>query len=192
MEIRIAEPGDAEAIRSIYAPYVADTAITFEYDIPDVQEFQRRIENTLERYPYLVALEQGNVIGYAYAGPFRPRAAYQHSVEASIYVNRKQTGKGVGRILYTELEKILLRQNVYVMYACITATEREQDEHLTNKSILFHEHLGYTLAGRFFHCGYKFDKWYSMIWMEKRIGEQPDHPEAFLPYPDLLHKEKDV
>jgi len=192
MEIRIAEPGDAEAIRSIYAPYVADTAITFEYDIPDVQEFQRRIENTLERYPYLVALEQGNVIGYAYAGPFRPRAAYQHSVEASIYVDRKQTGKGVGRILYTELEKILLRQNVYVMYACITATEREQDEHLTDKSILFHEHLGYILAGRFFHCGYKFDKWYSMIWMEKRIGEQPDHPEAFLPYPDLLHKEKDV
>jgi len=192
MEIRIAEPGDAEAIRSIYAPYVADTAITFEYDIPEVQEFQRRIENTLERYPYLVALEQGNVIGYAYAGPFRPRAAYQHSVEASIYVDRKQTGKGVGRILYTELEKILLRQNVYVMYACITATEREQDEHLTDKSILFHEHLGYILAGRFFHCGYKFDKWYSMIWMEKRIGEQPDHPEAFLPYPDLLHKEKNV
>ena len=192
MEIRIAEPGDAEAIRSIYAPYVADTAITFEYDIPDVQEFQRRIENTLKRYPYLVALEQGTVIGYAYAGPFRPRAASQHSVEASIYVDRKQTGKGVGRILYTELEKILFRQNVYVMYACITATEREQDEHLTNKSILFHEHLGYTLAGQFFHCGYKFDKWYSMIWMEKRIGEQPDHPEAFLPYPDLLHKEKDV
>ena len=190
MEIRIADPGDAAAIRNIYAPYVTDTAITFEYDVPDVQEFQRRIDNTLKRYPYLVALEQGTVIGYAYAGSFRPRAAYQHSVEASIYVDRKQSGKGIGRILYTELEKILLRQNVHVMYACITATEWEQDEHLTDKSILFHEHLGYTLVGRFFHCGYKFDKWYSMIWMEKRIGEQPDHPEAFLPFPDLVQKEK--
>lgn len=192
MEIRIADAGDAERIREIYAPYVTDTAITFEYDVPDVQEFERRIDNTLKRYPYLVALEQGTIIGYAYAGPFRPRAAYQHSVEASVYVEHSHAGKGVGRLLYGELEKILQRQNVTVVYACITATEREQDEHLTNGSILFHEHVGYTLVGRFFHCGYKFDKWYSMVWMEKRIGEQPEHPEEFLPFPDLVSKEQDV
>ena len=185
LKIRTAETGDAEAIRNIYAPYVADTAITFEYDVPDTDEFAGRIGRTLVRYPYLVAEENGEIVGYAYAGYFRPRAAYQHTVEVSIYVAMGQTGKGIGRQLYHHLERILLRQNAFVLYACITKTEREDDEYLTDGSILFHSKMGYETVGSYYHCGYKFGRWYSMIWMEKRICDLPQEPDAFIPYPEL-------
>ena len=183
MIIRFASENDAEAIRKIYAPYVTDTAITFEYTVPDTDEFVRRIKNTLANYPYLVAQEHEKVVGYAYAGPFRPREAYKHSCEVSIYVSRDCTGRGIGRALYNELEKHLAKQNVFVLYSCITETERENDSHLTDGSIKFHEKMGYSLAGKFYHCGYKFGKWYSMRWMEKVIAPRPAVPDAFIPFP---------
>ena len=185
MKIRIANINDAEAIKNIYAPYVEKTAITFEYDIPEVSEFEGRIKRTLAGYPYLVAEDADGIVGYAYAGAFRPRAAYQHAVEVSIYVAAGRTGKGVGRQLYQYLEKLLLHQNVFVLYACITETERRDDGYLTDGSILFHSRMGYKTVGRYFHCGYKFGRWYSMIWMEKRICELPEQPDAFISFPEI-------
>lgn len=185
INIRLASVEDAPAIRKIYAPYVTDTAVTFEYDVPDVTEFVRRITVTLENYPYLVAEKNGTVVGYAYAGPFRPRAAYRHTAEVSIYVDREQTGQGTGKRLYRELERLLVLQNVVVAYACITETERTDDMHLTDRSIRFHEKMGYALAGQFYHCGYKFGKWYSMRWMEKRIAEEPEMPDPFIPFSQM-------
>ena len=185
MIIRLATVQDAAQIRRIYAPYVTDTAVTFEYEVLDVKEFEERIRHTLQKYPYLVAVDEGRIVGYAYAGAFRPRAAYQHSVEVSIYVDRAEGGKGTGRKLYQELERRLALQNVFVAYACITMTERVSDPYLTDGSIRFHEKMGYTLAGSFHHCGYKFGRWYSMIWMEKEICNKPEKPEAFLNYSDL-------
>ena len=182
MEIRISTENDAEAVQRIYAPYVTDTAVTFEYCVPELSEFVRRIGNTLKNYPYLVAEENGIVVGYSYAGPFRPREAYKHSVEVSIYIDRNQTGRGIGKALYRKLEEYLVRQNVFVCYACITETERENDEHLTDGSIHFHKKMGYDLTGVFHHCGYKFGKWYSMRWMEKVIAPRPDLPEEFIPF----------
>ena len=182
MKIRLAGPQDAAQIRRIYAPYVTDTAVTFEYEVPDVEEFSERIRKTMQKYPYLVAEEAGRILGYAYAGVFRTRAAYQHSVEVSIYVDQTEGGNGVGRKLYQELERRLVLQNVFVSYACITMTERTDDPFLTDGSIRFHEKMGYTLAGRFHHCGYKFGRWYSMIWMEKSICSRPEQPELFLPF----------
>ena len=185
MEIRTATPQDAAEIRRIYAPYVTDTAVTFEYDVPDADTFAERIHHTLERYPYIVAVQEGKIIGYAYAGAFRPRAAYQHAVEVSIYVDRAEGRKGTGRELYRELERRLLRQNVFVLYACITMTDRIRDPYLTDGSIRFHEKQGYALAGSFRHCGYKFGRWYSMIWMEKNISSRPEAPGEFIPFPEL-------
>ena len=97
MEIRLATMEDAEEILAIYAPYVRNTAITFEYDVPDINEFRSRIESTLENYPYLVAVKEGRIIGYAYAGAFRKRAAYQHSAEMSIYLDEQCRQQGIGR-----------------------------------------------------------------------------------------------
>lgn len=182
MKIRLADVKDAEIIRRIYAPYVVNTAITFEYDVPDAAEFEKRIENTLKNYPYLIAEEDGAAVGYAYAGPFRTRAAYRYSAEASIYLDQDWTGRGIGRALYQELEKYLVRQNVFVLYACITETEREYDSNLTDGSIRFHEKMGYTLSGKFCDCGYKFGKWYSMRWMEKQLAPRTDMPEEFIPF----------
>ena len=88
MNIRSASPDDAERLLEIYAPYVAETASSFEYDVPTVEEFRGRIENTLLKYPYLVADEDGRAVGYCYAGRFHSREAYLHSVEVSIYIDR--------------------------------------------------------------------------------------------------------
>lgn len=112
--IRTAAPSDAEDMLRIYAPYIEKTAITFEYDVPSVEEFRSRIEHTLEKYPYLVAEEDGKIVGYTYASVFKARAAYNHCVETSIYVDMDCQRKGIG---------------------------------------------------------YKFGKWFDMIWMEKMIGE---------------------
>ena len=168
--IRTAKITDAEQILNIYSYYIEKTAITFEYDIPSIEEFRDRIESTLKKYPYLVEEENGKILGYAYAGTFKDRAAYDWSVETSIYVDKDLEKRGVGRKLYEALEKALVEQGIKNAYACI-AYPIEEDEYLTKNSVEFHEHLGYKLVGRFHKCAYKFDRWYDMVWMEKFLGE---------------------
>ena len=170
IEIRTASVSDAEKLLEIYKPYVEKTAISFEYEVPTVEEFAQRIENTLKKYPYLVALKDGKILGYAYASEFKERAAYDWAVETSIYVLEDSRATGIGKRLYECLEKSLAFQNILNMNACIACTDTE-DEHLTNGSIAFHEKMGFLTVGKFHAVGYKFGKWYDMIWMEKHIGE---------------------
>lgn len=175
LKIRKAERSDAAELLAIYAPYVRETAISFEYEIPTVEEFQKRITEILERYPYLAALKGDEIIGYAYASAFKERAAYDWAVESSIYLKKEYRGFGYGKILYTAFEQELKQRNFLNINACIAYTE-EEDEHLTNASVKFHQHMGYRLVGRFQKCGYKFGKWYDMVWMEKLIGEHERIP----------------
>ena len=168
--IRMANPADAQALLNIYAPYVINTAITFEYDVPSVEEFASRIAHTLEKYPYLIAEEGGNILGYAYASPFHDRPAYGWAVETSIYVDQNIKHRGIGRKLHDALESTLREQGILNMNACI-AYPPEEDEHLDKNSVEFHAHMGYRLVGEFYKCGYKFNRWYNMVWMEKLIGE---------------------
>lgn len=174
--IRMASPADAPAMLEIYAPYVRHTAITFEYDVPSIGEFSQRMESTLGFYPWLAAEENGRIIGYAYAGPFKARRAYKWAVETSIYVARDCRGRGVGRMLHNALEEILHRQGILNMCACIAVPHDREDETLTLGSVRFHEALGYRMVGRFDRCGCKFGRWYDMAWMEKHIGEHAEHP----------------
>lgn len=174
--VRPAVPDDAKRLVEIYAPYVEDTAITFEYEVPSIQAFAHRISNTLERYPYLVAEQSGQIVGYAYVGPFHDRPAYDWSVETSIYVDRNIRHMGVGGILHKALEDELKGRGFLNMNACIAYIERA-DEHLDDNSVCFHEHLGYRMVGQFHKCGYKFGRWYDMVWMEKIIGEHGADPE---------------
>lgn len=183
MNIRIATPDDAQAIVQIYAPYVTETAITFDYDVPTVSEYAEKISHILASYPFIVAEEEGRIIGYAYASIFRVRVAYIHTVEVSIYVDRDYHGRGTGRALYLELERLLALQNVYILYACITTTERADDAHLDDGSVHFHEKMGYRHIGGHPLSGYKFGKWYSVVWMEKVIASRPDVPDDFIPFP---------
>lgn len=170
MKVRTATPDDAEKLLAIYAPYVEHTAITFEYEVPSAEEFRKRIENTLKKYPYIVAEYEGKPVGYAYAGRFHEREAYDRCVETSIYVDKSMKHMGIGRILYDELERELRNRGFLNMYACI-AYPKTEDEYLNKNSAEFHAHLGYRLVGEFYDCGYKFGRWYNMIWMEKLIGE---------------------
>ncbi|QNM06520.1 GNAT family N-acetyltransferase [Qiania dongpingensis] len=170
VKIRTAKIEDAEKLLEIYVPYVERTAITFEYDVPSVEEFAGRIRHVLKRYPYLVAEQNGEVLGYAYAECFKDRAAYDWAVETSIYVDQGKKHKGTGGSLHRALEQILKEQGILNMNACI-AYPQEEDEYLTKNSVEFHEHLGYRLVGEFRQCGYKFGRWYNMVWMEKHIGE---------------------
>ena len=186
--IRAAVPGDAAALLEIYAPYVEQTAITFECAVPSEAEFAARIEATLHRYPYLVAVRDGAPVGYAYTGVFKARSAYDWAAETSIYVRQDARGAGLGRALYTALEAVSKAQNLQNLYACI-ALAAPEDEHLTNDSPRFHERLGYTLAGRFRRCACKFDTWYDMIWMEKFLGEHALPAAPFRPFPSLTADE---
>ena len=175
IKIRPATEADAAEILNIYAPYITDTAITFEYDVPTLEEFTGRIRHTLEKYPYLVAVRDSEIIGYAYAGAFYGRAAYDWSAETTIYVKKGCRHSGVGKLLYQALETALKAQNIINLYACIGYPEVE-DEYLTKNSAQFHAHLGYRMVGEFYHCGYKFDRWYNMVWMEKLLNPEVKHP----------------
>ena len=214
LKFRVARPEDAEALLAIYAPYVEETAITFEYEVPGVEEFRARIAHTLQTYPYIVAVEENKIIGYAYVGRLHERAAYDWTVETSIYVDRSARKHGLGRQLYERLEAILRAMNIISVNACIaypgtmnvatdaaSAADRSQtnlregasdrgagigeDPYLNTNSPDFHAHLGYHLVGHFHACAYKFDRWYDMIWMEKWIAPHPAKPEAMIPFPEL-------
>jgi len=155
--IRTANVGDAPSALAIYAHYVENTAVSFEYEAPSVEEFSARIANTLGRYPYLVVEDDGEIRGYAYAGAFNPRAAYDRSCEVSIYVRHDARGKGYGRALYEALEKDLCERGILNLYACI-ASPVEEDEYLTRDSERFHARLGFERVGEFHKCGHKFGR----------------------------------
>ena len=168
--IRDAKVTDAKAIQTIYTPYVEKTAITFEYNVPTEEEFCRRIETVQQKYPWIVAMVNGQVVGYAYASAFKPRDAYQWAIETSIYVDSNMKRSGIGRQLHKALEQRLKMQGILNMNACISFIDPE-DEYLTQDSVRFHERLGYQNVAHFHQCGKKFNRWYDMIWMEKMIGE---------------------
>ena len=168
--IREATISDVEAMLAIYAPYVERTAVTFEYDVPSLDDFSQRLSKVQSRYPWIVAKEDGRIVGYAYASVFKERAAYQWAVETSIYVDNSLRGCGIGRLLHETLEQRLKAQGILNMNACISFIEPE-DEYLTLDSVRFHERLGYRKVAHFHQCGKKFGRWYDMIWMEKLIGE---------------------
>lgn len=175
---------DAPELVEVYRPYVEKTAITFEYEVPSVEEFTDRIKNISAKYPYLVVEQDGRIIGYAYTSAFHVRKAYEWSAEMSIYLSDRCKGLGLGRKLYEILEDISYKQGITNLYACIGAPEKE-DEYLTNNSINFHDHMGYKLIGRFTRCGYKFSRWYDMVWMEKIIAQHQTDAKDIIPYPML-------
>lgn len=173
--VRSATPSDAGALLRIYAPYVRETAISFEYEPPSEDVFAARIAATLERYPYCVAERDGDPVGYAYASPYKGRAAYDWSVELSVYVDRDARSKGIGRTLYAALEDKLGAMGIVNLYACIVTTDAE-DEFVTFASIRFHESMGFSPVARFPQVASKFGRWYDTVWMFKQIGEHAPNP----------------
>lgn len=164
MNIRLANPSDAASLLAIYAPYVENTAITFEYEVPTIEDFGNRIEKTLEKYPYLVAEEDGLILGYAYASTYYARAAYDWAVELSVYVSLDARGKGVGSKLYDELEDLLDQMGYMHFLACISLPNEA--------SLALHQKRGYQQVARFPKIGYKFERWHDIVCLQKSLDKQ--------------------
>ena len=159
--LRIATETDIPAILAIYAPYIETSTATFEYDVPCLRSFTQRFLDITAQYPWLVWEEKGEILGYAYASAPYSRAAFSWCAEPSIYLKPEARGRGIGKKLYTALEFFLREQGYQVLYALIT------DEN--TPSIRFHQTLGYVQKVHFPNCGFKFNRWLGLVWMEKRI-----------------------
>lgn len=177
MKIARVTIADAAELLAIYGYYVQNTAIAFDYDVPSVEEFQEKIVNITAKYPFLKAVENGEILGYAYANTFKDRKAYDWSVETTIYVKHGKQGLGIGKALYRALENSLQRMGILNLNACI-AVPGQEDAYLTFASYKFHQKMGFTLVGRFHKIGYKFNNWYDIVWMQKIIGEHREFPPA--------------
>ncbi len=179
MKTRVATPADAAELLAIYAQYI-DSAVTFEYELPSVDEFRRRIQATLESYPYLVALKDGKIAGYAYAHRLQPREAYQWSAELSIYLDESSAGHGLGTKLYTQLIDTLQAQGVRTVYGCVTTPNPASEK--------LHDKLGFIRIGTFRNAGFKNGAWHTITWFEKTIGlydDAPAPPTAFSALPNF-------
>ena len=161
IEIRNVQVEDAANLVAIYAPYVEKTAITFETQVPTVEDFENRIKKTMKKFPYLVAIEEGQIVGYAYASTYYARAAYDWTVELSVYVQKEARGKGVGTLLYTALEEELTARGFKNFLACIALPNPA--------SIALHERRGYEQVAHFKKVGYKFGTWHDIVWLQKSL-----------------------
>ena len=167
-KIRTVQVSDAQAILKVYAPFITDTCISFEYVVPSMEEFTQRIASISAEYPYIVLEEDGVIVGYAYAHRYLERVAYSWDVEVTIYLAPRVQGKGLGVVLYDALEKLLALQNIKNLYSCITGDNVH--------SIEMHRSMGYELIGTFPKAGFKHDRWLDVVWMAKAIGEKENAP----------------
>ncbi|HMR90808.1 MAG TPA: N-acetyltransferase family protein [Chitinophagaceae bacterium] len=176
--IRVATPADAAAILDIYAPYIRDTSLTFETEVPSEKEFARRILTYLQEWPWLVyEAEDGRIAGYAYASRYRERKGYQWSVECSVYIHNDFFKQGTGRRLYQKLFALLQAQGYATVYAVINLPN--------DRSVAFHEKTGFTYFATYEKVGYKLGCWKDVGWWRLPLSDYPDDPPAPVPFSQL-------
>jgi phosphinothricin acetyltransferase len=168
MHIRPVQLQDAKSVLDIYRPYIESTAITFETTVPGVEAFADRIKANTEKFPWLIAEEEGAIIGYAYASKHRERAAYQWCVESSVYVMEPYHHTGIANDLYLKLFDILQQSGYINVYAGVTLPNP--------KSYAFHSKMGFEPIGVYKNIGYKLGKWHNVAWLVKCINPHSDHP----------------
>ena len=173
--IRLATTTDAAQCAAIYGPHVSGSAVSFEMEAPSAEDVAGRIANTLQRFPWLVCADGGEVTGYAYAGPHRQRAAFQWGVEVSVYVKDGQQRQGVGRALYTSLFACLRVLGYFKAYAVIALPN--------DASVGLHEALGFRHVGTFNDIGYKLGRWHPVGYWELTLQE-PSTPAEPVPLSD--------
>jgi phosphinothricin acetyltransferase len=177
-DVRVADPErDAARIAEIYRPYVEDTIISFEEVAPTAAQMAERMRSTLTWTPWLVAEEDGRVVGYAYASRHRERAGYRWSVDISVYLESGAQGRGIGRALYSELLAILRRQRFVNAYAGITLPN--------DASVGLHRAIGMEQIGVYERVGYKFGQWLGVAWFSMRLTEPAEPPQEPIPFAEL-------
>ncbi|MEM8945713.1 MAG: N-acetyltransferase family protein [Planctomycetota bacterium] len=178
--IRIATADDAAAVREIYRPAIEDSVISFETEIPTIEEIQGRIQRCLQSYPWLVYEDEQGVCGYAYAGPHHSRAAYRWTANVSVYVGPNAHRRGIASRLYSVLFAILRLQQVRKVTAGISVPNPA--------SQAFHQALGFRQIGLYPQVGFKLGQWLDVSWWLLDLHEdQVDRPADFLSLPDIKH-----
>jgi L-amino acid N-acyltransferase YncA len=162
MRVRNATAADAEACAAIYAPYVTDTAITFETEIPSAEAMATRIAAAAATHAWLVAEEDGRVVGYAYGGPYKERPAYRWSCEVSVYVDRARRRAGAGRALYEALFERLAARGYRMAVAGMTLPN--------DGSVGLHRALGFEPVGTYRRIGYKHSAWHDVAWTQRPLA----------------------
>lgn len=175
--VRLATSADAAGVLAIYAPYVEQTAITFETEVPDVDAFADRMAAILEAYPYLVVEQDGAIVGYAYAHRIGERAAYAWNAEVSIYFAPACTGRGWGSAVLGALLDLLQLQGVRTAYSLITLPNEP--------SVRLHERLGFGIMGEQARAGFKQGAWHDVVWLHKPIGCFQGEPAPVVPFPEV-------
>lgn len=178
--IRVAGPEDGAAVAAVYEPFVVGTGISFETEAPAAAEMSRRIAARLRDYPWLVAEVDGRVVGYAYGSRLRERAAYDWSVEVSIYLAEGFHGRGIGRRLYGALLSVLRRQGYVTAYAGITLPHAA--------SVGLHEALGFSPVGVYPRVGWKQGSWYDVGWWWLALRDPCDEPDPPVPFEELRRR----
>lgn len=179
--IRPALPSDAASILDIYAPYILNTAVSFETEVPSTESFCQRIISNQESYPWLVYESDGRIAGYAYASRHRERTAYQWSVESSVYVDNAFQQKGIATKLYKTLFEILKYQGCRNLYAGITLPNE--------KSVNFHEKMGFQKIADYTNIGYKLNRWNTVRWYQLPLNDYSNDPAPFIKIKDMTSKE---
>lgn len=165
--IRLATRADVPAILEIYAPYIRQTAITFEYDVPSIADFEARFDSISARFPWLVWEENGRILGYAYGDAAFARKAFAWDADLSIYLEINVRGRGIGGRLYGCLEEMLKGLGYCTLYALITGDNLP--------SLRFHERRGYAIEGVLKHAGFKLGEWHDLVWYALKV-RNPENP----------------
>lgn len=165
MFVRDATEADAPALLDIYRPFVQRTAVSFELEPPGVAEFAGRIAKALAGWAWLVAEDDGRLLGYAYGSAHRERAAYRYSTETSVYVAEGARGRGVGRRLYAALFDRLAERG-YCNALAVIALPNEP-------SVALHRAAGFEPVGTIRRAGRKFDAWHDILWMQRKLRDEP-------------------
>lgn len=176
--IRITTPSDAEAVRDVYAPFVKETAVTFETELPSISQMAERVRSNLIKHLWLVCVYKGTVIGYAYGGVHRPRESYRWATETSVYVKEEHRKKGIARALYVPLLKGLALQGYKTALGGITLPNIPSEK--------FHESMGFIFFARYDNIGFKLGQWHATGWWRLALGSTDEPPQEIKPISQFL------
>ncbi len=181
VHIRPVSLEDSAQILNIYASFIRDTTITFEYEVPSLEEFTKRVDSISSHFPYIVAEVNGEIAGYAYSHTLRERAAYQWDAELSIYVSDAYQKLGLGKLLYGAIIELSKLQNIHTVYGCVTAPNPKSDR--------LHAYFGFEKVGVYHNTGYKHGGWHDVIWYEKQIKDYEIDPQPLISIQDVDQSE---
>ncbi len=176
--IRPIQISDAAEVLEIYRPYIENTNITFEYFVPGLSEWKKRINDYTQQFPWLVAECDGKIAGYAYASKHRERVAYSWCCESSVYLSEEFQGRGIAKVLYERLFEILKKQGYINVYAILTSPNPASEK--------FHETFGFYDVGKFHKAGFKFGEWHNTRWMQLHLRNHDIPPKEIIPFSELI------